>query len=32
MSMQNTLVRFTSLVLAVSTVLAEGLIFKAFTG
>jgi hypothetical protein len=32
MNMQHTIVRFTGLVLAVGTVLAEGLIFKVFTG
>jgi hypothetical protein len=32
MSIQHTIVRFTGFVLAVGTVLAEGLIFKAFAG
>jgi hypothetical protein len=32
MSMQHTIVRFTGFILAVGTVLAEGLVFKVFAG
>jgi hypothetical protein len=32
MNMQHTIVRFTGLVLAVGTLLAEGIVFKVFAG
>jgi hypothetical protein len=32
MSVQHTIVRFTGFVLAVGTVLAEGMVFKIFAG